>query len=605
MKIKMNRFYLNVGLVAVLILGLILNQRWILAILGIIATIPVVISALKSIKNKSISIDLLAGLALTVSIINQEWSSVAFINLMITSARIFGIYIEARAKRALEGLMKLRPEKAKVKIKNKIIEIPIEKVKVGDILLIETGDRVAVDGIVISGFASINQSSLTGESLPILKKEKDKVFCSTLNVSGSLLIKAEKVGKDTSFQKIIDLVESAQERKIGVRSMIEKFTTIYISVTVIISITVYLITKDTTLVLALLLVTCADDIAVAVPLAYWGAIANAAKKGVIVKEGLSLEILKKVKVLIMDKTGTLTKGQIKVQHFLVFGNMPQGIVMKIAAGVGCVSSHPVSKAIVNFAQENKIDYNPMKVFEEIPGKGIKATNGDHKYFLGNIEFLESQKVVLNKQEMEKYQKIKSEGHNLVLLAKDKELIGLFGLGDQLRNGAKNAILELKKNGFKKIIMLTGDNSVVAKDIANEIGIDEYRAGLSPQEKLKFIEDEEKNGLKIAYVGDGVNDAASLIRADVGIAMGAIGTDAAIEAADITLMNDNLNKINGMVVLSKRLGKIVFENFCIWGTVNTIGLILVFAFKISPKTAAGYNFVTDFIPLINSLRIFKK
>jgi heavy metal translocating P-type ATPase len=603
--VRINSFSLNLGLIFLLALSLVINQQELLIFLAILATIPVLKSAVESVRNKEISVDLLASFALIVSMIEGQWNSAAFVNLMITSARIFEVYIETRAKKALESLTKLRPEKVKLVIGEKITEVGIDQVRQGDKILVEAGDRLAVDGEVISGNATIDQSSLTGESLPVNKEKGNKVFCSTLNISGSLVVKTEKVGKETSFQKIIDLVEKANQAKEGVNSVVAKFTTGYIVLTAITCGVIWILTKNITLLLSLLLVTCADDIAVAVPLVYWGAIAMAAKKGVIVKSGLSLEILKKVNVLIVDKTGTLTKGKIEVQHITVFDKIKENGAIKLAASIAGISSHPIAKSIVILAEEKQIDFELIKNFEEIPGEGIEAADSKNKYFLGGIKAIVKRKIKLTKKETEEYKKMENEGHNLLFLFKNEKLLALFGLADQLKPGISKSVAELKANGIKKIMMLTGDNQVVAKNIAQKTGLDEYKADLMPEEKLNYVDNEINNGKIVAYVGDGVNDAAGLARANVGIAMGAIGTDAAIEAADIALMNDNFEKINDMVNLSRKLGKIVVGNFSIWATVNMIGLILVFGFKISPETAAAYNFVTDFIPLLNSVRIFRK
>lgn len=602
---KIDEFSLNVGLIFFLALALIFNQNIFLVIVSIVATLPVIKSAFEAIKRKEISVDLLASFALTVSIIEGHWRSVAFINLMITSARIFEIYIDNRAKKALDSLIKLRPEKVKLVVDKKIIEVSVEQIKVGDEILVEAGNRVPVDGKVIRGNASVDQSSLTGESLPINKERGDEVFCSTLNVAGSLMIRTEKVGNETSFQKIIDLVERANEQKSGVSSIVNKFTSGYIILTAVTCGLIWLLSKNIDLLLSLLLVTCADDIAVAIPLAYWGATAMAAKNGVIVKNGLSFEIMKKVKTLVVDKTGTLTKGEIKVQHLIIFDKTSEVEVLKIAAGIAGVSSHPIARAVVGLAKERKIEFNLVKNFEEITGEGIEASDKKDIYFLGGIKAIEKRKIKFSHEEIEKYQEVESEGHNLLFLIKNNKPIAMFGLGDQLKLGITQAVSDLKKNGIEKIVMLTGDSQLVAKEVAMKVGLDEYQANLMPEEKLNYVNKEIKAGKTVVFVGDGVNDAAALTRADVGIAMGAIGTDAAIEVADIALMNDDFSKINEILTLSRKLGNIVIGNFTIWATVNLVGFILVFGFKIKPETAATYNFVTDFIPLLNSIRIFKK
>ena len=602
---KINQFSLNIALVFLLALALVINRNEFLIVLAIVATIPVLKSAFKSVSEKKFSVDLLASFALTVSMIEGHWRGAAFINLMITSARIFEIYINNRAKMALDSLIKLKPEKVKLIINEKITEVDLSKIKIGDEVLVEAGNRIPVDGKVIKGNASVDQSSLTGESLPINKQKGDDVFCSTLNIAGSLIVRTEKTGNETNFQKIIDLVKKADEQKSGVSSIINKFTVGYIVFTAVLCGLILMLSKNIDLLLSLLLVTCADDIAVAIPLAYWGAVAMAAKNGVIVKSGLSLEILKKVKTLVVDKTGTLTKGQIIVEHILIFNKVSENEIIKIAAEIAGVSSHPVSKAIVNLAKERKIKIKLIKNFREISGEGIEAKDSEKEYFLGGIKAIEKRKIRFSLKEIKEYKQVENEGHNLLFLVENNKVIALFGLGDELKPGIKEEVGRLKNNGVNKIIMLTGDSQVVAEEVTKKTGLDEYKANLMPEDKLNFVDEEIHQGKIVVFVGDGVNDAAALTRADVGVAMGAIGTDAAIEAADIALMNDDFGKINDILVLSRKLGKIVIENFAIWGTVNLVGLILVFGLKINPETAAVYNFLTDFIPLLNSVRIFKK
>ncbi len=601
---KINQFSLNVALVFLLALALVINQNNFLIFLAIIATIPVLKSAFESVKEKKFSVDLLASFALTVSMIEGHWRGAAFINLMITSARIFEIYINNRAKMALDSLIKLKPEKVKLVVNEKITEVDLDKIKIGDEVLVEAGNRIPVDGKVVKGNASVDQSSLTGESLPINKEKNDQVFCSTLNIAGSLLVKTEKTGNETNFQKIINLVEQADQQKSGVSSIVNKFTVGYIIFTIVLCGSILMLSKDINLLLSLLLVTCADDIAVAIPLAYWGAVAMAAKKGVIVKSGLSLEILKKAKMIVVDKTGTLTKGEIKVQHIIIFGKDNEIKILEKAASIAGVSAHPVSKAIINLAKERKIKFKLIKNFEEISGEGIEAKNGKDNYFLGGIKAIEKRKIKFNPKEIKEYKQIENEGHNLLFLIENNKPVALFGLGDELKPGIKQEVERLKNNGINKVVMLTGDSQVVAEEVAKKAGLDEYKANLMPEDKLNFVDEKIDSGKTVVFVGDGVNDAAALTRADVGIAMGAIGTDAAIEAADIALMNDDFGKINNILTLSRKLGKIVIGNFVIWGTVNLVGLILVFGLKINPETAAAFNFITDFIPLVNSIRIFK-
>ena len=575
----------------------------VIQILSILMTIPVVISAIRALFNKKITVDLLATIALTVSIIEQEWVGVIFINLMIISAKIFGVYTENRAKNSIKSLFKLRPTTVKIKRNNEIEIIQVKDVLINDLVIIDAGERIPVDGIIESGNASVDQSSLTGESVPIEKKVGDMVLSSTLNMSGSLLVKVTKLGKDTTFEKLIALMEKAQLGKNNIETLIDKFASRYILFTLIGAIVVYVFTKNNSLVLSLLLVTCADDIAVAVPLAFWAAIARGAKRGIVIKGGNYLEVLARCKMLIVDKTGTLTKGKIKVNHVYPFGISEKSLV-HLAVIAESMSDHPMAKAIVDYAKKLNIKYQVPTKFEEFLGRGMKVFWENKNIMVGNLNFFIEEKIFIDDKQLQQIKLAENDGHNIVLVANDNVFLGFMALGDELRWGIRNAVLKLKEMGVVRIVMLTGDNEKVASQVAKEIGIEEYHANLLPEDKLNFVKKSLNKKYKIAMVGDGVNDAAALAISDVGFAMGAIGTDSAIEAADIALMNDDFGKIGETVGISRFIMKIVVENFIIWGVVNTIGLILVFGKIIGPTGAAGYNFISDFLPLLNSIRVFR-
>lgn len=601
----------NIGILIALALALINHyfnlvpqiDRLMLIFLGIIATLPVIYRAFRALRNKKITIDLLAVIALSVSLIKGEWTSVVFINLMITSARIFADYTENRAKNAIKSLLKLRPLKVKIKKGDSFEILPAESVKVGDLVIIETGDRVPVDGIIIEGAAGLDQSSLTGESIPVTKTVGEKVFSSTLNVSGSLVIKTLKVGSDTQFEKIIKLVEESQNQKAGIQTIADKFSSWYVLITLVGSILIYLFTKNLTIVLSVLLVTCADDIAVAIPMAFWEAIGKAAQRGIVIKGGSYLEGLAKIKTLIVDKTGTLTKGKISAEKIVAFGKVSEEKVLKLAVIAESVSEHPIAKAIVNLANEKKVDFKTPKDFEEYPGKGITAGKKPEIIITGSLRFLKELKVPVADNETTEIIEYETKGYTVVCVGFENKLIGFIALADELRTDVKPTLEALRGAGIDKIVMLTGDNERVALKVAGELGISNFHANLLPEDKLKFMREYlGKNG-KVAMVGDGVNDAASLALADVGIAMGTIGSDAAIESADVALMQDDFSKVAEGVALGKFATVIAKEDFIIWGILNTFGLLLVFTKVIGPQGAALYNFVTDFFPLINSFRVY--
>src|SRR5260221_712378 len=611
---KSSEMKINIGILIVLIVSLIIfylklfptSENSIIIAVGILSTIPVVISAVVALKNKKVTVDLLASIALLVSLIHHEWTSVVFINLMITSARIFGDYTEGKADDAIKSLLKLRPEIVKIKYGKEIKKVGINEVNINNLVIVETGDRVPVDGKIIEGTASLDESSLTGESIPVTKTVGQKVFSSTLNLTGSFVMKTEKVGSDTTFEKIVSLIQSAKTNKMGIQTSADKFASIYILVTLIGSIILFAVTQNLRLILSVLLVACADDIAIAIPMAYWGALAKAAKAGIIIKGASYLEGLTKLDTVILDKTGTLTKGNVKTQDLICFGNLKSHELLGMLASVESVSEHPIAKAITSHAVRDGLKIKTPEKFEEFAGYGIMAFVGKTKIISGRLRFLKKENVNFSLDELKIAKDNERNGFQVVYLGVNKKLQGIVTLADEVRKESQETISTLRAFGVKNIIMLTGDNELVAERVAKVVGITEFHANLLPENKLEFIKKikESRPNKIIAMVGDGVNDAASLKLADIGIAMGAIGSDAAIESADIALMQDNLLKLITAIKLGSYTKKLAKENFIIWGVVNAAGLFLVFASIIGPQGAAAWNFVTDFFPIANSLRVLK-
>lgn len=580
------------------------NNESTLRIVSIVATIPVIINAIKSLRNKKISIDLLASIALAVSLIEKEWLSVIFINLMVASARAFMIFVKIKSHSAIDSLMKLKPAKVKVKKDGTVKETLMEDVKIGDRIILELGERVPVDGVIEEGQAMIDQSSLTGESVPVSKKEGDQILSFTVVISGRLVIRAEKVGKDSTFEKIIALVEQSQTNKSKIYSFIDKFSKWYIILTLGGALIVYLITKNASLVIGLLLVSCADDIAVATPMAIMSAITHSAKHGAVIKGGDYLEVLAKVKIMVFDKTGTLTKGKLKVEEIYPLNQKSKEEVLKLAAIASSYSSHPVAHAIINSAKKKNISIADSENFEEYGGKGMSAYYNGKRILIGKPSFLQDFKIKISKQQISKVKEEVLNEFNVIMVAYDGKLVGFIDLIDEVKPKIRLIMEEIKKLGIEKTIMLTGDNERVAKKVAEETGVDEFYANLLPNEKLEYFKKFLNKKYKVAMVGDGVNDAPVLALSDVGIAMGALGSDASIEAADIALMKDDISQVPELIKIGRSTMGVIRQNVVMWGILNILGFALVFLHILNPSGAAAYNFISDFIPIFNSLRLFR-
>ena len=572
-------------------------------IFSFIGLLPVLRNAALALSKKKLTIDLLASVALVFSFVAREWHSAAFICLMLACARIFSLWTDRKAQHILEHLLKYRPNYVKVQRGGQTLEIKTGQLAIGDLVVIEAGDRIPVDGIVVSGQAALNEATITGESELVSKKTGDPVLSSTLNESGSLLVKAEKVGKDSTVEKIIALITEASGKKSQSERISDKFTAWYIVITLLAALILFLFLRNVNLVLAILLVTCADDIAVAVPLGFTLAIAKAAKNGVLIKGGGVVENLARVRYFMADKTGTLTFGRPKISGIEIFGDLDEKDFLKLAGLAQVNSHHPLSKAVVHYLKERNIHVDSPDDFMESPGDGIIVKKNGDSIVAGNPGFVTRNGFTIEQSNVAKIEKAKDEGKSIVVYGKSNQTIGFISFEDEIRPFVKELLQRTRILGVRKWLILTGDNERVASRVAKELGIDDFKANLKPQDKLTIIEDFKKeNEGVLAMMGDGVNDAAALALADVGFAMGTAGSDVAIEAADVALIKDKLEKVPQIIAFSQQAVRIIKHNFFLWGAINLIGLFLVFGGILNPMGAALYNFLTDFIPILNVFRI---
>src|SRR3989344_2890200 len=548
---------------------------WLMPIAALLGTAPVLGSAARQLWRREISMDLLASVALVFSLLSQEWTSAAFIALMLAAARFLQKITERQAERSIKSLLKLRPSLAN-RINNDQLEIvPISQLAVGDTIIVDLGERIPVDGVISSGAITVDESVLTGESLPVEKNVRAKVFSSTILVSGSARIIVEKLGRDTTLEKIIALVESAGRHKPRYQTIGERFGKIYLLGIFLVSGLVFYLTQDTTLVLSIVLVVCADDVAIAVPLAYLAAARAAARRGVVVKGSNHLEALGNVDIIVFDKTGTLTTGRLQLTEIIPLAPWTKHDLLAYGGALAEQSKHPIAKAVVARAKTEKIKLILAERVTELGGVGLTGGSAGQEIIfprgalLGakNIRGLEKIKTEIERGE--------SAGQSLAYLAINNELAGLFAFTDQLRPETKMVIDQLHHLGVRRTVMLTGDNQRVAKTVAAASGIKEIHAALLPGQKIEHLKHYLAGGQTVAMVGDGVNDAAALRGATVGIALGAIGYDAAIESADIVLMRDQISKIPELIGLARFVKRIALQDFALWGISNVLGLILVF------------------------------
>ncbi|TRX00006.1 heavy metal translocating P-type ATPase [Flavobacterium gawalongense] len=556
-------------------------------------------AVLDIIKERKIGTELFITIAVIISVVGKEYLAGAVVLMIILIAEYIASASTEKARASIKELIGSVPKTAIVKKNSSELIVQISDLKIGDIVLVKAGEKIPVDGKVIGGSGSVNQAPITGESVPQEKTAGSEAFAGTILELGALDIEMAKAGLDTVFSRIIALVEEAESQQAPIEKFTDKVAAWLIPVVFIFVGTVYFFTRDVKLVIALLIFTSPAELGLATPLVTIAAIARAAREGILIKGGLFLEELAKVTTIVFDKTGTLTVGSPIVNTVdIIDPAYSENQLVQFAATVDRRSSHPLAKAILSYADQLKLTYGEPENFEVVKGRGVSAKIDGKSVLLGNKLFMEESKVPVSKSS-------ESITDTAIYLSVDNKLAGIFYISDAIREGAKEMIEGLRKSGIQNIIMLTGDNPETAKHVANQIGITDFRANLLPEDKINIIKELQKDGSKIAMVGDGINDAPALVQANIGIAMGAMGTEAAMEAADIVLMQDNLEKIAKARAISKRAYRTIRENIFVGvGVVHVIGITLVLLKIIGPIEAAAIHLLPDTLVFINSIKLLR-
>lgn len=551
------------GLSALLILiaysgKYLLNSYFLWAFALLLATfiglVPIAFQAVQALKFKQVSIELLVSIAVIAALFIQEYEESAIVTFLFA----FGAFLEKKTlektRSSIKSLTEITPSTA-LRISGEVIDI--DDVKINDELLVKTGAQIPVDGSIYEGAGFVNESSISGESAEIKKGVGDKVFAGTLLENGSLLIQAEKVGEDTTFGKIIELVEEAQDTKSSAEKFIDRFAKYYTPSVLVLSFLIFIVSQDIKLAITLLVLGCPGALVIGPPVSNVAGIGNGAKKGILIKGGNIMTNFSQTDLLLFDKTGTLTKGKTQVSITKNYGASTE--LINQVAMLESQSDHPLAKAIIDKIGEfTKV---PLQNIEVIKGQGISA---DH-LLIGNEKLLENHQIFLNAQQKNDLMKLQKHGLSTVLIADDKVRL-LYGITDKIRPNVKETLTRLKKQGIKELIMLTGDNESTAQSIAQQVGISQVYANLLPEDKAKIVQDYKLAGKKVAFIGDGINDSPSIALADVGIAMSS-GTDIAIETSDIVLMSSNFDNLSYAHSLAKSTRKNMRQN-------NLIALFVV-------------------------------
>ncbi|MFV1917719.1 MAG: heavy metal translocating P-type ATPase, partial [Patescibacteria group bacterium] len=513
---------------------------------------------------------------------------------------------------AIRSLMKLSPQKALVRRNGQEKEVDVARVKIGEEIIIKPGEKIPLDGKIIRGNSYVNQAPITGESMPVEKKMGDTVFAGTINQKGSMEVCVTHLARDTTLARIIHMVEEAQAQKAPSQSFVDKFSRYYTPVVVISAILVAIVPVlffNQPFMdwfyrgLVLLVISCPCALVISTPVSIVAGLSHAARKGVLIKGGVHLENAGRLKALVFDKTGTLTKGKAEVIDVIPLNNSDKEQVLRIAAGIEFRSEHHLAQAILAKADEWKLKIPDPSDFYSITGKGARANIEGEDFFIGSHRLFEEKNFCTPELDR-KMEELEKERHSLVVVGNSKRALGIIVISDALRSNCKSTIDELRKIGIRKIVMLTGDNKGTAMAIAKKLEIDAFKAELMPQDKVKAIKEYLRKYDRLAMIGDEVNDAPALASATIGIAMGTAGTDAALETADIALMNDDLSGIPFVIRLGKKALWIIKENIALALAIKAVFFALAIPGLATLWMAVFADMGTSLIVIFNGMRLFK-
>ena len=552
------------------------------------------------IHERKIGTEIFVTIATLVAMIGGETVAGAILMVIILIAEFIADLNMDRARSSIRDLIGSVPQTALVRGTDGEHRVPVDQVRIGDVVLVRAGEKIPVDGTVVGGAASINEAPITGESIPKDKQGGEDVFAGTVVASGALDIKTVKIGSDTTFARIIKLVENAEAEQAPVQKLADKVASWLIPVVFVFLIAVYLYTHDVRMIVTLLIFTSPAELGLATPLVIIAAIARAARSGILVKGGIYLESLAKVDAMVFDKTGTLTANKPEVVRIQMPGGsmLAEAELLSLAAAADRRSAHPLAKAVVDHAALKNVAVPEPDQYEQLQGRGVRATVSGHAVLVGNAALLRENDVPVSDE-------ADGGGQTPVHVAVDGKFAGTIYVADTLRPGAREALARLKATGVKRIVMLTGDNEATARVIAEKLSIDEVHANLMPEDKVAAIAELQKQGHRVAMIGDGINDAPALARADVGIAMGGGGTQAALEAADIALMKDDLAKIVSARSIARRAYRTIQENLFVGvGVVHVLGITAALMGWIGPIEAAILHLGPDVLVFVNSVKLLR-
>lgn len=571
---------------------------------AIILGYPIIVTAVKDLRVGRLSINELVAIAVLAAFASEDYKmagTIAFFMLM-------GELIETRtaegARDSIESLIKLTPTKARRLAKDgSEEEVAASELRVGDLIRIRPGDNVAADGLIVTGQGSFNQATITGESLPADKKAGDEVFAGTQNLTGVLEIKVSRAGEDTTLGRVRELIIAAEQTKLPIQKIVDQYMGFYTPLVLVIGALVWAFTHQLDRVIAVFVVSCPCAFILATPTAMVAALSAAARLGILIKNVADIEAAAKINAFVFDKTGTLTTGQLAVSRLAPLGDTKPAELLLLAASAEKYSNHPTAKALASLAGEAGVPLAEPKDFVETAGRGVKAQINGANILVGRAQWLKDNGIDASFEKSVDLSE--TEGWSLIFVARDGQCVGWVGMQDKTRSEAKEALAELKQAGVRRVAMISGDRQVVATRVANEIGCEEAKGDCLPQNKVDFVRSVKAKGYKVAVVGDGVNDAPALAAGDIGIAMGAAGSEVAIHSATIALMNNDLRRLPFLVKLSRSTRAVINQNFAFGVCFIIVGLSATAFGFIGPIEAAILHVTGTLIVIFNSARLVRK
>jgi len=560
-------------------------------------------SALTSLLKGVFGIDLLAIVAVVASVATGEYVAAAIVALMLNGGEVMENYTAGRASKAIQKLIEQSPKIAVVIRDGKEVEVKVESVKLGETVVVRPGDKVPVDGVVLKGQATINQASVTGESAPVEKVEGDSVYSGTTVELGALELKVNAIGEESTYGRIISMVKEAEKNRAPIERAADRYAKYFMPAILALGLGVLLYTRDLLRLASVFVIACPCAMTLATPTAVIASMGNSARRGILIRNGESLEKLSGVDTLVLDKTGTITRGHPKVVDVKAFDAQSKSEVIRLAATAERYSEHPIAQAILRKAEEMGLKPEDQKKFEVEPGLGVRVEIGSGLITVGNYKMVEKYSIALS-DEATGCLSNQPATQSVVFVARDRKILGALCISDALRNNVKETLQRLKLNGIGKTVMLTGDNEHVARVVGEQIGIDDTVSNVLPAEKVGYVRELRAKGRRVVMVGDGINDAPALAEADVGIAMGVSGTDVTIETAGVVLTSDNVDRLPTLLRIGRETIKVIKQNIAFAMMINVLGIALSVYGSISPLLASVIHESNALVVMFNSLRLLR-